>query len=145
VLSKSLETLALRMEKHSSNALALATALERQPAVEAVRYPHLPSHQQFALAKRQMRWGGGVLTVRLASYDAARRFIDALTLCSHSPNLGDTRTIVTHPASTTHSKLTEAERALAGISPGLVRISVGLEHPDDVLADLGAALVAAQG
>lgn len=144
VLSKSLETLALRMEKHSSNALALATALERHPAVEAVRYPHLPSHPQFALAKKQMRWGGGVLTVRLASYDAARGFIDALTLCSHSPNLGDTRTIVTHPASTTHSKLTEAERALVGISPGLVRISVGLEHVDDVLADLSGALEAAQ-
>ena len=144
VLSKSLETLALRMEKHSSNALALATALERLPGVEAVRYPHLPSHPQFALAKRQMRWGGGVLTLRLASYDAARRFIDALTLCSHSPNLGDTRTIVTHPASTTHSKLTEAERAQVGISPGLVRISVGLEHVDDVLADLSGALEAAQ-
>lgn len=142
VLSKSLETLALRIEKHCSNALLIATTLESHPAVEAVRYPHLPSHPQYALAKRQMRWGGGVLTIRLQSYDAARRFIDALTLCSHSPNLGDTRTIVTHPASTTHSKLTEAERAQVGITPGLVRISVGLEHPDDVLEDLTSALAA---
>lgn len=142
VLSKSLETLALRIEKHCSNALLIATALESHPAVEAVRYPHLPSHPQYALAKRQMRWGGGVLTIRLQGYDAARRFIDALTLCSHSPNLGDTRTIVTHPASTTHSKLTEAERAQVGITPGLVRISVGLEHPDDVLEDLTSALAA---
>ena len=140
VLSKSLETLSLRMEKHSSNALAVASALEAHPSVEAVRYPHLPSHPQFALADRQMRWGGGVLTLRLEGSDAARRFIDALTLCSHSANLGDTRTIVTHPASTTHSKLTETERARVGISPGLVRVSVGLEHRDDVLADLTHAL-----
>lgn len=142
VLSKSLETLTLRMEKHSANALALATALEAHPAVEAVRYPHLRSHPQCALAERQMRWGGGVLTLRLAGYDAARRFIDALTLCSHSANLGDTRTIVTHPASTTHSKLSEVERQRVGITDGLVRISVGLEHPDDVWSDLTAALAA---
>ena len=142
VLSKSLETLALRMEKHSANALALATALEAHAAVEAVRYPHLRSHPQCALAERQMRWGGGVLTLRLAGYDAARRFIDALTLCSHSANLGDTRTIVTHPASTTHSKLSEVERQRVGITDGLVRISVGLEHPDDVWSDLTAALAA---
>ena len=145
VLSKSLETLALRMEKHSANARALATALESHPAVAAVRYPHLSSHPQHALAERQMRWGGGVLTLRLAGYDAARRFIDALTLCSHSANLGDTRTIVTHPASTTHSKLSEAERAQVGITPGLVRVSVGLEHPEDVLADLTHALQMARG
>jgi O-succinylhomoserine sulfhydrylase len=140
VLSKSLETLALRVEKHSQNALAIAAALEGHPAVEAVRYPFLPSHPHHALARRQMRWGGGVLTLRLASYGAARRFIDALELCSHSPNLGDTRTIVTHPASTTHSKLTEAERAQVGITPGLIRVSVGLEHPDDLLADLRRGL-----
>ena len=145
VLSKSLETLALRMEKHSANARALATALESHPAVAAVRYPHLSSHPQRALAERQMRWGGGVLTLRLAGYDAARRFIDALTLCSHSANLGDTRTIVTHPASTTHSKLSDAERAQVGITPGLVRVSVGLEHPEDILADLTHALQMARG
>lgn len=140
VLSKSLETLSLRMEKHCANALAVAAAFEGKQAVEQVRYPHLASHPQYALAKRQMRWGGGVLTLRLADYEAARRFLDALQLCSHSPNLGDTRTIVTHPASTTHSKLTEDERARVGIAPGLIRISVGLEHVDDIVADLTAAL-----
>ncbi len=140
VLSKSLETLALRVEKHCANALLLATALEQEPAVQRVRYPFLASHPQSALARRQMRWGGGVLTIDVGSYDAARRFLDALTLCSHSPNLGDTRTIVTHPASTTHSKLSDAERAQVGITPGLVRISVGLEHPDDLLDDLRQAL-----
>ena len=143
VLSKSLETLALRMERHSANALVIAEALQQHPAVRTVRYPFLSSHPQHALARRQMRWGGGVLTIEVAGYDAARRFIDALSLCSHSPNLGDTRTIVTHPASTTHSKLSEAERQHVGIRPGLLRISVGLEHPDDVLADLRAALAAA--
>jgi len=140
VLSKSLETLALRVEKHCANALHLATALEEHPAVRRVRYPFLASHPQSALARRQMRWGGGVLTIDVGSYDTARRFLDALTLCSHSPNLGDTRTIVTHPASTTHSKLTDAERAQVGITPGLIRISVGLEHPDDLLDDLRQAL-----
>lgn len=142
VLSKSLETLALRVERHSLNAFTVAAALERHPAIAAVRYPFLPSHPQHALAKRQMRWGGGVLTLRLKDHDAARRFIDALRLCSHSPNLGDTRTIVTHPTSTTHSKLTEAERQQVGISPGLIRLSVGLEHPEDLLADLRQALAA---
>jgi O-succinylhomoserine sulfhydrylase len=140
VLSKSLETLALRVEKHCANALHLATALEEHPAVQRVRYPFLASHPQSTLARRQMRWGGGVLTIDVGSYDTARRFLDALTLCSHSPNLGDTRTIVTHPASTTHSKLTDAERAQVGITPGLIRISVGLEHPDDLLDDLRQAL-----
>ncbi len=140
VLSKSVETLSLRLERHSANALAVARHFEGFAGVEAVRYPHLPSHPQFALATRQMRWGGGVLTLRLADYAAARRLIDGLTLCSHSPNLGDTRTIVTHPSSTTHSKLTEEERQRVGITPGLVRVSVGLEHPDDVIADLALAL-----
>lgn len=143
VLSKSLETLSLRMEKHCANALAVAKAFEGHGAVEQVRYPHLASHPQYALAKRQMRWGGGVLSLRLADYETARRCIDAMQLCSHSPNLGDVRTIVTHPASTTHSKLTADERARVGIAPGLIRISVGLEHVDDIIADLSQALAAA--
>jgi O-succinylhomoserine sulfhydrylase len=143
VLSKSLETLALRMERHSANALEVAGRLERHPAVERVRYPHLASHPQVALARRQMRLGGGVLTIALADYATAVRFLDALRLCSHSPNLGDTRTIVTHPASTTHSKLTDEERRRVGITPGLVRVSVGLEHPADVAADLEQALSSA--
>jgi O-succinylhomoserine sulfhydrylase len=143
VLSKSLETLALRMERHCENALRIAAHFEGHPAVERVRYPHLPSHPQYALATRQMRWGGGVLTLEVADYATARAFLDALKLCSHSPNLGDTRTIVTHPASTTHSKLSEEERARVGITPGLLRISVGLEHPEDVIADLEQALESA--
>ena len=144
VLSKSLETLALRVEKHSANALQVARWLETQPAVQRVRYPHLPSHPQFALALRQMRWGGGVLTFDVGSYAAARQVIDGLRLLSHSPNLGDVRTIVTHPASTTHSKLSEEERQRVGITPGLIRVSVGLEHPEDVVADLAAALGAVE-
>ena len=144
VLSKSLETLSLRMERHCANALAIAERLATHPQVEVVRYPHLASHPQFALAKAQMRWGGGVLTLRLAGYAEATRFLDQLALCSHSPNLGDTRTIVTHPASTTHSKLTEAERAAVGISAGLIRISVGLEDVRDLLDDLEPALRASR-
>ncbi len=140
VLSKSLETLSLRLERHSANALAVARHFEGHAGIEAVRYPHLASHPQYALAQQQMRWGGGVLTLRLADYAAATRLIDGLRLCSHSPNLGDTRTIVTHPASTTHSKLTEEERQRVGITPGLVRVSVGLEHPDDIIADLAVGL-----
>lgn len=140
VLSKSIETLALRMERHCENALAVARRFEVHPAVEAVRYPFLESHPQHALARRQMSGGGGVVTLRLRDYAAAVRFIDALKLCSHSPNLGDTRTIVTHPASTTHSKLTEEERQKVGIAPGLVRVSVGLEDVRDIVADIAQAL-----
>jgi O-succinylhomoserine sulfhydrylase len=140
VLSKSLETLALRMERHSASALAIATHLERHPRVECVRYPFLASHPQHQLARAQMSAGGGVLTLRLKDYAAAVRFLDAVKLCSHSPNLGDTRTIVTHPASTTHSKLTEEERLRVGIAPGLVRISVGLEDVSDIVADVERAL-----
>jgi O-succinylhomoserine sulfhydrylase len=145
VLSKSLETLSLRMERHSASALGVAARLERHPLVQSVRYPHLASHPQVALAKRQMKWGGGVLTLELADYPTAVQFIDGLELCSHSPNLGDTRTIVTHPASTTHSKLTDEERARVGITPGLIRISVGLEHADDIVADVEGALTSAAG
>jgi O-succinylhomoserine sulfhydrylase len=146
LLSKSLETLALRMERHSSNALRVAGVLERHPGVERVRYPFLAGHPQHDLARRQMRDGGGVLTLVVRGGIAgARRFVDALRLVSHSPNLGDTRTIATHPASTTHSKLTEEERLAVGIAPGLVRISVGLEHVDDVTDDLTQALDAATG
>ncbi len=141
VLSKSLETLALRMERHCGNAARLAEHFATHPELEAVRYPFLPSHPQAALARRQMSAGGGivVLVVR-GGYERARRFLDALELLSHSPNLGDARTIVTHPASTTHAKLTEGERAAVGIVPGLVRVSVGLEHVEDVIADIEQAL-----
>ncbi len=143
LLSKSLETLAVRMDRHCANALTIAQHFEGHVALETVRYPFLPSHPQHALARRQMSQGGGivVLVVR-GGLEAGRRFLDAISMCSHSPNLGDTRTIVTHPASTTHSKLSAAERAAVGITDGLVRISVGLEHADDIIADLEGALTA---
>jgi O-succinylhomoserine sulfhydrylase len=141
VLSKSLETLAIRMDRHCASALAIARSFEGHPQVEQVRYPWLESHPHHALARRQMQAGGGIVVLVLrGGLDQARRFLDALELLSHSPNLGDTRTIVTHPTSTTHSKLSEEERRQVGIVPGLVRISVGLEHPQDIIADVEQAL-----
>ena len=143
VLSKSLETLAVRMDRHCENALAVARHFEGKPGVESVRYPFLPAHPQHELAKRQMSQGGGIVVLVLeGGIERVRRFLDALRLVSHSPNLGDTRTIVTHPTSTTHSKLTEAERQAVGIVPGLVRVSVGLEHVSDIIADIEQALSA---
>ncbi len=145
MLSKSLETLAVRMDRHCANALSLASHFEGHADVEGVRYPFLPSHPQYALAQQQMRAGGGIVVLVLrGGIERCRRFLDALTLCSHSPNLGDTRTIVTHPTSTTHSKLTEDERQRVGIVPGLVRVSVGLEHVGDVIADIEQALASSR-
>lgn len=141
VLSKSLETLAIRMEKHCDNAQKLALHLETQKDVLKVKYPFLPSHPQYALARRQMKLGGGIVTFELTGgIDRGRKFLNALKMISHSANLGDTRTIATHPASTTHSKLTDAERLAVGITPGLIRISVGLEHVDDIIADVNQAI-----
>ncbi|MDQ8160140.1 MAG: PLP-dependent transferase, partial [Gemmatimonadota bacterium] len=141
LLSKSLETLAVRMDRHCANALSLAQHFEGHGAVESVRYPFLPSHPQHALARAQMSQGGGIVALVLAGgLDAGRRFLDAVQMVSHSANLGDTRTIVTHPASTTHSKLSADERAAVGISDGLIRVSVGLEHVADIIADLEQAL-----
>jgi O-succinylhomoserine sulfhydrylase len=145
VLSKSLETLGVRMDRHCDNALQFAEHCEKQAGVERVVYPYLPSHPQYDLARKQMSAGGGIVAIELeGGVDRARRFIDALELLSHSPNLGDTRTIVTHPTSTTHSKLTEEERQRVGISPGLVRISVGLEAVADIIADVDQALERSQ-
>jgi O-succinylhomoserine sulfhydrylase len=141
VMSKSLETLALRMDRHCSNALTLAQHFEGHAQLESVRYPFLPSHPQHALAKAQMSQGGAIVVLIVkGGIERGRRFLDAIKLCSHTPNLGDSRSIVTHPASTTHSKLTPDERAAVGISDGLVRVSVGLEHVDDVIADIEQAL-----
>ena len=141
MFSKGLETLPLRIRQHSANALVLARFLEGRSDVEAVRYPHLPSHPQYALARRQMALGGGIVTfIAEGGLERGRRFLDALEMASLTANLGDTRTIATHPASTTHSKLSEAERQAVGIEPGTVRISVGLEHADDILADVAQAL-----
>lgn len=143
ILSKSLETLAVRMDRHCANALAVAQHFDGHPALESVRYPFLPSHPQYALARQQMSQGGGIVVLVVkGGLEAGRRFLDAVTMCSHSPNLGDSRSIVTHPASTTHSKLTPAERAAVGITDGLVRVSVGLEHVSDIIADLERALSA---
>ena len=146
LLSKSLETLAVRMDRHCSNALALAQYFEGHPDLSAVRYPFLPSHPQHELARAQMSQGGGIVVLELTGgLDAGRRFLDAVQMVSHSANLGDTRTIVTHPASTTHSRLTPAERAAVGISDGLIRVSVGLEHVADIIADLEQALTRVNG
>ncbi|RAW01228.1 trans-sulfuration enzyme family protein [Pseudochryseolinea flava] len=141
VLSKSLETLAVRMERHCANALALAEFLEKHPEVVKVKYPHLPSHPNYALAKKQMRLGGGLVTFEVkGGLEQGRRFLNNLKMISHSPNLGDTRTIAIHPASTTHSKLTEPERNAVGITAGLIRISVGLEDVKDIIADVDQAI-----
>ncbi len=141
VLSKSVETLELRMEKHSSNAMELAQWLESHPAAGSVRYPFLPSHPQHEIAKRQMSAGGGVVTFTLeGGLEHGKRFMDAIEMCSLTANLGDTRTIVSHPSSTTHAKLTEEERQAVGITPGLIRISVGLEDMRDVIHDVEQAL-----
>jgi O-succinylhomoserine sulfhydrylase len=142
ILSKSLETLAVRMDRHCENALALAFALEDQPAVSWVKYPHHPAHPQYALAQKQMpKGGGGVVCFEVKGGVAmGRQFLNNLKMISHSANLGDTRTIATHPASTTHSKLSEAERAAVDITAGLIRISVGLEHIEDIKKDIFQAL-----
>lgn len=141
LLSKSLETLHVRMERHSSNALTLAEMLQSHSSIAQVKYPFLPSHPQYDIARKQMRAGGGVVTFEVTGgLSQGRAFLDAIQMCSLTANLGDTRTTVTHPASTTHAKLTEAERLAVGITPGLVRVSVGLEHIDDIVADIDQAL-----
>lgn len=141
VLSKSLETLALRMEKHSDNALKIASSLEKHAAIEWLRYPFLPSHPQYDLAKKQMMNGGGLFCFELkGGIEAGRKLIDSLQLCSITANLGDSRTIVSHPASTTHARMSEEERLAAGVTPGMIRVSVGLEYWEDILWDLELAL-----
>ena len=141
VLSKSLETLAVRVDRHCDNALELATRLEGHAQVSWVRYPFLKSHPQHELAKAQMRKGGAIVAFEIkGGLEKGRAFIDAIKLCSLSANLGDTRSIVTHPASTTHSKLSSEERQKVEISDGMIRLSVGLEHVDDVWNDLNQAL-----
>ncbi|MDW8210618.1 MAG: O-succinylhomoserine sulfhydrylase [Cytophagales bacterium] len=141
VLSKSLETLAIRMEKHCANALEIAQRLASHEQVAWVKYPFLPTHPQYELARRQMRLGGGVVSFELkGGAQRAKKFIDALQMLSLTANLGDARTIVTHPATTTHSKLTEQERTAVGITPGLIRISVGLENPADIWQDILQAI-----
>lgn len=141
LLSKSLETLAVRMDRHCQNALELAQFLEQHDEVLKVKYPFLPSHPHHAVAKKQMRAGGGIVTFEVkGGIEKGRKFLNSLKMISHTPNLGDTRTIAVHPASTTHSKLTDEERAAVGITSGLIRIAVGLEHIDDIIADVRQAI-----
>lgn len=143
VLSKSLETLAVRVDKHCENALKVAEFLESHENVNWVRYPFLKSHPQYEVAKRQMKLGGNIVAFEIkGGLEKGREFLNAITMCSLSANLGDTRTIVTHPASTTHSKLSKEDRLEVNITDGLVRVSVGLEHIEDIMADLATALKA---
>lgn len=141
VLSRSLETLDVRMERHSGNALYLAQQLENHPAITSLKYPFLASHPQHAIAKKQMYNGGGIVCFELkGGLESGKAFLNNLQMLTLTANLGDTRTIASHPASTTHAKLSEAERQAVNITPGLIRISVGLEHKEDILADIVQAL-----
>ena len=141
VLSKSLETLAVRVDRHCENALKVAEFLETHPNVSLVKYPFLKSHPNYEVAIKQMKKGGNIVAFEVkGGIEAGRKFLDNIKMCSLSANLGDTRTIVTHPASTTHSKLSDDERLEVGITPGLVRCSVGLENVEDIIADLKNAL-----
>jgi O-succinylhomoserine sulfhydrylase len=141
ILSKSLETLAVRMDRHCENALKVAEFLEGHDQVKLVKYPFLKSHPQYQIAKKQMKQGGGIVTVVVKNgVEGARKFMDGLKMFSISANLADTRSIATHPATSTHSKLTEEQRLAVGIEQGTIRLSIGLEHIDDILADIKGAL-----
>lgn len=141
VLSKSLETLDVRMERHAKNALHIATALENHPKLSWLKYPYLKSHPQYNIAVKQMKNGGGIVCFELkGGLESGRNFLNSLQMLSLTANLGDTRSIASHPASTTHGKLTEEERLEVNITPGLIRISVGLEYVDDILNDILQAL-----
>ena len=141
ILSKSLETLAVRMERHCSNALELAKYLENHEKVNWVRYPFLPSHPQYHIARKQMKYGGGLIAFEIkGGIEKGKKVLDKVKMLSLTANLGDSRTIITHPASTTHSKLTKNERQAVGITDGLLRVSVGLEHIEDIIDDLEGAI-----
>jgi O-succinylhomoserine sulfhydrylase len=141
VLSKSIETLAIRVEKHCENALKVAEFLEENENVELVKYPFLKSHPQYKVAQQQMKLGGNIVAFEIkGGIEAGRKFLDKIKMCSLSANLGDTRTIVTHPSSTTHGRLSEEDRLEVGITNGLVRVSVGLENVADIIEDLNQAL-----
>jgi len=141
ILSKSLETLDVRMERHASNALFIAEQLENHPKISSLKYPFLASHPKHQIARKQMKNGGGIVCFELkGGLESGKQFLDALKMLSLTGNLGDTRSIASHPASTTHAKLTEAERNAVSITPGLIRISVGLEDKADILSDIVQAL-----
>jgi O-succinylhomoserine sulfhydrylase len=141
ILSKSMETLPVRVDRHCQTALETAEYLENHPKINWVKYPFLKSHPQFELAKKQMSQGGSIVAFEIkGGIDAGRNFLNALEMLSLSSNLGDSRSIVTHPASTTHSKLSESDRSELGITDGMVRLSIGLEHIEDIKNDLNQAL-----
>jgi O-succinylhomoserine sulfhydrylase len=141
VLLKSLETLPLRLERHASNAAHLANVLAKHPKVTHVGYPHLKSHAQYSLAKKQMSSGGSLITIELkGGKKAAFKFMNALSVFDISNNLGNAKSLATHPASTTHSSISTAERKAHGISDGLVRLSIGIEDIRDLEADILSAL-----
>jgi O-succinylhomoserine sulfhydrylase len=141
ILSKAVDTLHVRMERHASNALHLAKSLEGHKKIVSVIYPFLISHPQYAIAQKQMQNGGGIVCFELKDgLEAGKKFLDGLELLSLTANLGDSRSIASHPASTTHAKLSKEERSDVGITPGLIRISVGLEYADDIVADIMQAL-----
>ncbi len=141
VLSKSLETLDVRLQRHTENALLLAENLQHHPKISWLKYPFLPSHPQYKVAKKQMKGGGGILCFEIkGGIESGRKFLNALKMISMTANLGDARSIASHPASTTHSKLKEEERLSVGITPGLIRISAGLEYGHDILNDILQAL-----
>jgi len=141
VLSKSLETLAVRVERHCENALKVAKFLEEHQQVNLVKYPFLKSHRSYEIAKKQMKMGGNIVVFEIkGGIDAGRKFLNNIKMCSLSANLGDTRTIVTHPLSTTHGKLSREDLLEVGITDGLIRVSIGLESSNDIIYDLKQAL-----
>jgi O-succinylhomoserine sulfhydrylase len=141
ILSKSLETLDVRMERHAKNALEISKRLENHPKITWLKYPFLASHPQYEIAKKQMTSGGGLFCFELkGGLESGRKFLNNLQLLTLTANLGDTRSIASHPASTTHAKLSEEERLAVNITPGLIRISVGLEYFEDILNDILQAL-----
>ncbi len=141
LVTRGVQTLPLRMARHNENALALATWLDEHPSVESVRYPFHPSHPQYELARRQMTGGGGVLTFELkGGLEAGKRLLNRVRLCTLTVSLGDTKTLITHSASTTHASVPREFRLASGITDGLVRLAVGLEDVGDLIADLEQAL-----
>ena len=141
ILSKSIETLAVRLDRHCDNAEQLANFLDKHPKVKDTRYPFLPTHPQYELAKKQMKRGGNIIAFEVkGGLKGGQQFINNIKMCSITSNLGDSRTIISHPASSTHSKLTQDERLQVDISDGLIRVSVGLEHLDDIIEDIDQAL-----
>jgi len=142
---RGMETLHVRMDRHAASALILAGSLEQRPEVRRVVYPGLDSHPQAAIARRQLRNGGGLMAVDLGDRAFASSFIDGLTIPPRTASLGSIQTLIVHPPSSTHRQLTDAELATAGILQGMVRISVGLEEIEDLLADVDAALATARG